>query len=617
MKFFKPLSYHFSSVDIHKVPKSIGEFLAYAIGKSPVTIPVFFLLDVIHFIRVPLSIIILGVMVDLFTSQLPARHLSPEIIFWMMVMAVILVLGEGAHIVSGWIETHWRAAFKVSVRQDFFHYTMGHSYAHLTEHFAGSLTRKITEISEASLRLLDACRSSIGFSLVHLVSVMILSGFAVPSFGLFVFFYILAVTLPVVFLRRSISSKSKSYSDARAKITGTIVDSLTNLMAYKSFVRQDYELKIHNDLSDIETRKWQKLYRMIVYVGILRRAAIVVMIVGGTLLALHYYINGVVTLGQFSQLVMFCFTMIGASWIFGMGFMQAYDELGYIEDALRITSRPHDIQDHSQAKNLSVTSGAIEWRKVSFSYEKTDVFEELSLTIPASQKVALVGSSGAGKSTFVTLMMRLFEPRGGAILIDGQDIKEVTQKSLRAHIGFIPQDTSLFHRSLMENIRYGRLDATDDEVIQAARLAQAHDFISRLSDGYHTLVGERGVKLSGGQRQRIAIARALLKNAPILLLDEATSALDSESELLIQESLKQAFAGKTVIAIAHRLSTIAHMDRILLFDRGRIVEDGSHAELLSLQGRYAHLWQMQSGGFLPDENEDLRQADIPYQSTYS
>lgn len=263
-----------------------------------------------------------------------------------------------------------------------------------------------------------------------------------------------------------------------------------------------------------------------------------------------------------------------------------------------------EIQDKPDAVSLKCNSGQITFNNVKFHYDGTEpLFQNKSITIKTGQKVGLVGYSGGGKSTFVNLILRLYDVTDGAILIDDQDICNVTQDSLRAKIAMIPQDPSLFHRTLMENIRYGKIDASDDEVIEAAKKAHAHEFISKLPQGYESLVGERGVKLSGGQRQRIAIARAILKNAPILILDEATSQLDSVTESNIQESLWELMQDKTTIVIAHRLSTLLHMDRILVFDQGKIIEDGTHQELLDKNGMYRILWNAQIDGFLPDKKE--------------
>jgi ATP-binding cassette subfamily B multidrug efflux pump len=280
---------------------------------------------------------------------------------------------------------------------------------------------------------------------------------------------------------------------------------------------------------------------------------------------------------------------------------------------MRAIARPLGLTDKPDAKELKVTKGAIEFQDIRFGYgSEKGLIEDLSLSVKPGEKIGLVGRSGAGKSTLVNLLLRFFELEDGRILIDGQDIARVTQESLRTQISVVTQDTSLLHRSIRDNIRYGRPSASDDEVVAAAKLAQAHDFILGLEDwrhrrGYDAQVGERGVKLSGGQRQRIAIARVILKNAPILVLDEATSALDSEVEAAIQSSLDELMKNKTVIAIAHRLSTIARMDRLVILDRGRIVEQGTHDELLAADGHYAALWRRQSGGFI--DSPDLAAAE--------
>jgi ABC-type multidrug transport system fused ATPase/permease subunit len=281
---------------------------------------------------------------------------------------------------------------------------------------------------------------------------------------------------------------------------------------------------------------------------------------------------------------------------------ETFDLIGSIRDCINTLVVDRHLTDKSDAKALQVSRGQVDFNDVTFSYENGQkVFDGLELHIPAGQRVGLVGASGAGKSTLISLLMRMNDVQSGGVCIDGQAVNMVTQISLRRQIGIIPQDSILFHRSIFENIRYGRMDATREDVEQAARKAHAHDFIMALPKGYDTMVGERGVKLSGGQRQRIAVARAILKNAPILLLDEATSALDSESEAAIQSSMADLMVGKTVIAIAHRLSTIASLNRLIVMDQGRIVEDGSHDELLRKGGYYAKLWAHQSGGFLKEE----------------
>jgi ATP-binding cassette subfamily B protein len=282
-------------------------------------------------------------------------------------------------------------------------------------------------------------------------------------------------------------------------------------------------------------------------------------------------------------------------------FLEFFEYVGNITDGVGVIIRPHEVTDTGGARELAVTAGEIRFEQVQFTYPGgMEVFRGLDLTIQPGRRVGLVGFSGSGKSTFVNLILRLYDIQGGRILVDGQDVREVTQDSLRGAIAMISQDPMLFHRSLLENVRYGRLDATDEEVQEAAQRAHAHEFIASLPEGYDSLVGERGVRLSGGQRQRIAIARAILKNAPIFFMDEATSSLDSVTERHIKDSIEELMRGRTAIVIAHRLSTISHLDRIVVFHQGEVVEDGTHAELLRHGGHYARLWSMQAGGFLPE-----------------
>lgn len=325
-----------------------------------------------------------------------------------------------------------------------------------------------------------------------------------------------------------------------------------------------------------------------------------------TYFLVHLYRKNLISIGDFALILGLSMELGHMMW-YTMSRIDEFNQaIGKCKQSLSSLVINPEINDRSDAQPLIVQKGEIKFDKVHFHYKGAEpIFEDKSIIIKSSQKVGLVGYSGAGKSTFVNLILRLYDVQSGKISIDGQDIRNVIQDSLHRNIGMIPQDPSLFHRTLMENIRYGKIDASDDEVIEAAKRAHAHEFISKLPQGYESLVGERGVKLSGGQRQRIAIARVILKNAPILILDEATSALDTPTEQLIQESLNEVLetSNATTIVIAHRLSTLLHMDRILVLDQGKIVEDGTHQELLDKNGMYKTLWDAQIGGFLPDKRE--------------
>lgn len=367
------------------------------------------------------------------------------------------------------------------------------------------------------------------------------------------------------------------------------------------FARREYESQYLKKFQIDELKKARSAMWLIEKMRIFQGLAGLALIFSMIFTLIHGWVQGWVTLGDFTLIGMLSFWVLGMIWYLSYQVTIFVREIGTINEALSLISVGHAIVDAPQAKPLVVTKGEIRFDKVRFDYQKTNiVFKDLNVTLEAGKKIGLVGYSGAGKSTFVNLILRFYDINSGHILIDGQDIARVTQDSLRENIAMIPQEPSLFHRSLMENIRYGRLSASDEEVIAASKLAHCHEFIEKLPDGYEGLVGERGVKLSGGQRQRIAIARAVLKNAPILILDEATSALDSMTEKIIQESLRNLMQNRTAIVIAHRLSTLADMDRILVFHKGKIIEDGTWEELLKTQGHFAELWEMQMDGFLPE-----------------
>ena len=492
---------------------------------------------------------------------------------------------------------------RADIRKSLFRYLQYHSHRYFITHFAGSLANRIAEVSMSAMHTLWAITFDFYPLIIKsVVALAILFGASGELAIVLTLWLTVYVTVSYVLARRC-RAYAKDFAEARSLVTGKVVDSVTNVMNAKMFARRRFEEDYLTDYLDHEVDHALRTYWYMEKLRWFQFTAAMVLMVAMVGYALKIWSAGDMTVGEFSMVAGLAIMLIEAARGLSRSFLEFFEYIGNISDGVSVFIQPHEIVDRPGARPLTVTRGEIAFRDVSFAYkEGMQVFEHLSVTIAPGQQVGLVGFSGSGKSTFANLILRLFEPQGGVIAIDGQDILSVTQDSLRASISMIPQDPMLFHRSLMENIRYGRLEASDDDVIAAAERAHAHEFILQTEHGYASLVGERGVKLSGGQRQRIAIARAILKDAPILILDEATSALDSVTEKKIQQGLDYLMRGKTVVVVAHRLSTVAHMDRILVFDQGRIVEDGSHAALLRRNGHYARLWHMQAGGFLPESD---------------
>lgn len=420
-------------------------------------------------------------------------------------------------------------------------------------------------------------------------------------------FWLLAVATLLWFLLPRLQAVSQEQADARALMTGRITDSYANISTVKLFSHTRRESAYAKEAMHHFLGKVNKQMRLVSWLEFLISLIAVITVSSAIAMSVYLWRLELVGAGAVAVAGALAIRLQGLTHWVMWETAELFEHLGTVQDGLKTLTTPHKVVDKPNAQVFHVKQGAIAFDKVWFYYQQgehaTPLFADFDLTIKAGEKIGLVGKSGAGKSTLVNLLLRFYDVDGGQILIDGQDISTITQESLRHNIGMVTQDTSLLHRTVRENIAYGKPDASDDEVIKAAKAACAWDFIANLQDKYGNTgldvqVGERGVKLSGGQRQRIAIARVILKNAPILLLDEATSALDSEVEHAISQSLDKMMTGKTVIAIAHRLSTIAAMDRLVIMEQGRIVEVGSHDELLAQGGVYAQLWARQSGGFL-------------------
>ncbi|OEY87190.1 ABC transporter permease [Wolbachia pipientis] len=500
--------------------------------------------------------------------------------------------------------TQYIAKIKLNVAETFMTKLYEYPYSFFQNQLSGSLTSKINDAFQHLTPLIYVIINSfMYFVLLILISLGLLTTVA-PIFALSMGIWVL-LFLVIIFvsLKRGMQL-NKECAEAKSKIIGLAADYLGNMMSVKLFAARTFEqgrfFKLQKPFIDITEKTG--LYHAWLYgfLGILTSLYALVFL---SALILGYQ-KGVISPGDFALVIMTNFNIIDTLYTLSHELRDYFMvNWGAVDQAIALLEISEVTpSDKLNAIALNCTNGKIAFDNVKFHYKDTGpLFQNQSIEIQAGQKVGLVGYSGSGKSTFVNLILRLYDVIDGAILIDGQSIRDVTQDSLRENIAMIPQDPSLFHRSLMENIRYGRMDATDEEVIDAAKKAHAHAFIEKLLQGYNSLVGERGIKLSGGQRQRIAIARAILKNAPILILDEATSQLDSVTESLIQASLWELMQNKTTIVIAHRLSTLLHMDRILVFDKGKIIEDGTHDGLLAKAGLYKSLWDAQVGGFLGDE----------------
>jgi ATP-binding cassette subfamily B multidrug efflux pump len=544
------------------------------------------------------------VLVDAFQKAKDAAALH-EALLWPTVFFVVFVLIAQPVLAryTSWLMANIRPAFTNLIRRQLALYMHNHSYGYFQDDFAGRLSSKVIETPSAIASILETLVGPIGFATMTVVVSMVL--FA-QSYWLFAVLSLAWIAAYVLLLRLSIPKiheASRHSYDQSSIVRGKFVDTLTNILTVKLFARRGHEDTYLLQSLDEQARRGQRMMHAVNSMQVWLEVLSVLFIGGAFAASIYGWEKGAVTTGDVAMALPLSLRLMNMSWWMSNVFTGLFESFGQVQEGMDTITVRHTVTDRIAAPDLKVTEGRIEFRNVGFAYGTHKVFEHFNLDIPPGQKVGLIGPSGAGKSTLTQILLRLYDIQAGAIALDGQLIDSVTQDSLRRQIGVIPQTTDLLHRSIRDNIRYGRLDASDEEVIAASIKAHADDFIHDLQDkkqrtGYDAYAGERGVKLSGGQRQRIAIARAILKNAPILVLDEATSALDSESEKMIQESLRELMEGKTVVAIAHRLSTIAHMDRLIVLDGGRIVEDGSHDELLAKGGLYAKLWGLQSGGFL-------------------
>jgi ATP-binding cassette subfamily B multidrug efflux pump len=549
--------------------------------------------------------VFVGRVVSLLTASPPERLFADH---WHLLagMALVLLVVRPAALTAQNLIANQAIAANVGnlIRWQSHWHVVRQSWAFFQNDFAGRIASKIMQTGPAVRESLVSLLTAVWYIMVYGTSAALLLAAADKWLALPVLLWFVGY---VVILRAFVPhmrDRSHDMSEARSVLTGRIVDAYTNILTVKLFARARDEDAYVRHAVDEHTGLFHASLRLNTLFGLSLSTLNALLVVSTGGLAISLWTRGAVEVGTVAMALPLAWQIVNAAGWVAWQVTTIFENVGVVQEGMSTIARPIALTDRPDAKPLTITRGEVKFANVRFGYgRESGLIDGLSLTVRAGEKIGLVGRSGAGKSTLVNLLLRFFDLEDGRILIDGQDIAAVTQESLRAQISVVTQDTSLLHRSIRDNIRYGKIDASDAEIAAAAKLAHAHEFIGELEDwkgrrGYDAQVGERGVKLSGGQRQRVAIARVILKNAPILVLDEATSALDSEVEAAIQASLGTLMAGRTVIAIAHRLSTIAQMDRLVVLERGRIVEQGSHDELLRRGGHYAALWRRQSGGFI-------------------
>ena len=553
---------------------------------------------------------LLGRIVD-WLGRIPPARLWEQEGHTIAVLAAVLVASTLIVALQTFVKHQTLAInFPLRLRWNFHRLMLGQSMAFYSDEFAGRITTKVMQTALAVREMIFTTTEVVIGIGVYFITILALAGgfdarLMLPFLGWFALY-----AVSVVYFVPRLGRVGKKQADARAMMTGRITDAYTNISTVKLFSHTQREAGFARSAMQEFMTSGYKQMRLVSAFEVVNHVLVIGLILAACGYSISLWTRGQIGIGAVAAVTAMSLRISGMSHWVMWEMASLFENIGTVQDGIATLTRPRLVVDDSKAVPLLVPRGEVKFEHATFSYGKsTPVIDDLTLTVRAGEKIGLIGRSGAGKSTLVNLLLRFYDLESGRILIDGQDIAHVTQDSLRGHIGMVSQDTSLLHRSVRDNVAYGRPTASDEEVLMAAKRAEAHEFIERLSDlhgrtGYDAHVGERGVKLSGGQRQRVAIARVMLKDAPILLLDEATSALDSEVEVAIQSSLNLLMQGKTVIAIAHRLSTIAAMDRLIVMDGGRIVEEGDHRSLLAQGGLYARLWAHQSGGFLGENTDD-------------
>lgn len=537
--------------------------------------------------------------IDLISGAVPNALLTQALFHYVFLVAMVVVVYQVLFRAGDYLSSHFQSNVIREIHNDTFHRLMNHSYRFFSNNFSGSLVSKSKRFAASFERITDIIIYNLWFTFIHLTGVLVILFLKAPLIGfIFLGWAIIYIFINALFIKKKVQYDLRE-AEADSKVTGRFADAFTNILNIKIFSSREKEQNSFKNITYEEYQKRVKAWSFGNFQNTIQGFLMAILQIIVLFMMINMWLQGFITTGMVVLIQIYMFASFDHLWDLGKSMTRLFKSLADAKEMVDIFEESPDMEDIKNPKKCLISSGNIEFKNVNFEYVKGyKVFNDFNFSVNSGEKVGLVGHSGSGKSTITKMLLRFTDVKAGEILIDEQNIANIKQADLRQNISYVPQEPMLFHRSIRENIAYSKTGADKEEIIEAAKKAHAHEFILKLPNGYDTLVGERGVKLSGGERQRIAIARAMLKDSPILVLDEATSSLDSISESYIQEAFSELMKGKTTIVIAHRLSTVQKMDRIVVLDKGQIVEEGTHQELLEKKGFYADLWNHQTGGFL-------------------